>query len=79
MSAWNQNRLIDIFTNVDISLLESEMLEADLENAELMENKKEKWGKKKIAVISGIAAGSVAITGAVVLLLKKSNWLRRAA
>ena len=79
MSEWNQNRLIDIFTNVDISLLESEMLEADLENAELMENKKEKWGKKKIAVISGIAAGSVAITGAVVLLLKKSNWLRRAA
>ena len=79
MSAWNQNRLIDIFTNVDISLLESEMMEADLENAELMENKKEKWGKKKIAVISGIAAGSVAITGAVVLLLKKSNWLRRAA
>ena len=79
MSAWNQNRLIDIFTNEDISWQESEMLEADLENAELMENKKEKWGKKKIAVISGIAAGSVAITGAVVLLLKKSNWLRRAA
>lgn len=79
MSQWNQNRLIDIFTNIDISLLESEMLEADLENTELMEEKKEKWGKKKIAVISGIAAGSVVITGAVVLLLKKNNWLRRAA
>lgn len=79
MSQWNQNRLIDIFTNIDISLLESEMLEADLENTELMEEKKEKWGKKKIAVISGIAAGSVVITGAVVLLLKKNNWLKRAA
>lgn len=79
MSKWNQSRLIDIFSNIDISLLESEMIDADLENVELLEHKKEKWGKKKIAVISGVAAGSVALTGVVVLLLKKNNWLRKAA
>lgn len=82
MRSWSECRLIDIFSNIDLSMLEEDSLEADLvdlEHADLWETKKEKWSKKKIAVITGIAAGSVALTGAVFLFAKKGNWLKKAA
>lgn len=79
MSKWNECRLIDVFSNVDISLLESDSLEEDLDQDDLWADKKEKWSKKKIAVITSIAAGSVALTGAVILLFKKNNWMKKTA
>lgn len=82
MRSFSECRLIDIFSKVDLSMIEDDGLEADLEDWEHMDLwavKKEKWSKKKIAVITGIAAGSVALTGAVLLLAKKSNWLKKAA
>ena len=35
MSKWNECRLIDVFSNVDISLLESDSLEEDLDQDDL--------------------------------------------
>ena len=54
-------------------------IEADLENLELAAAK-ERWSKKKIALVTGIAAGSAAvITGAVILLCRKNLLVRKAA
>lgn len=82
MRSFSECRLIDIFSNIDLSMVEDDGLEADLDDLEHMDLwavKKEKWSKKKIAVITGIAAGSVALTGAVLLFARKSNWLKKAA
>lgn len=79
MSQWNQCRLIDIFTQIDMASLDEFDIEADLENVELMAAK-DKWSKKKIALVTGIAAGSAAvITGAVILLCRKNLLVRKAA
>lgn len=82
MRSFSECRLIDIFSNVDLSMIEEDGLEANLEDLEHMDLwavKKDKWSKKRIAVITGIAAGSVALTGAVLLFAKKSNWLKKVA
>lgn len=79
MSKWCESRLIDVFTSIDISLLEADGVENDLSQIDLRESQKEKKTKKRIAVITGIAAGSVAITGAVILLFKKGSWMKKAA
>ena len=79
MSQWNQLRLIDIFTQIDMASLDEIDIEADLENTELMAAR-EKWSKKKIALVTSIAAGSAAvITGAVVLLCRKNLLVKKAA
>lgn len=82
MRSFSECRLIDIFSDVDLSMIEEDGLEANLEDLEHMDLwavKKDKWSKKRIAVITGIAAGSVALTGAVLLFAKKSNWLKKVA
>lgn len=71
-------RLVDILSKIDLSLLEDDFLDRDLEKKELAPEEK-KEGRKKLAVISGIAAGSVALTGVIVLLLRKHEGLRKAA
>ena len=79
MSQWNQYRLIDILTQIDMTTLDDIDIEADLENAEIIAAK-EKWSKKKIALVTSIAAGSAAVlTGAVVLLCRKNLFVKRAA
>ena len=80
MSLWSQYRLIDIMSNIDMSLVEENIPEGDLDNLKLFPEGKDKWSKKRVALISGIAAaGSIAITGAVVLACKKHNVSKRAA
>lgn len=79
MSLWSQYRLIDIMSNIDVSLVEEEIPEGDLDRVKLFPEAEEKSGKRRIAVISGIAAaGSIAITSAVILVCKKYNACRRA-
>ncbi|MDO4322875.1 MAG: hypothetical protein Q4C61_10145 [Lachnospiraceae bacterium] len=80
MSLWSQYRLIDIMSNIDISLVEEEIPEGDLDNLNLFPEPRDRWSRKRIAVVSGIAAASsLAITGAVVLACKKHNVFKRAA
>lgn len=78
MNHLSDGRLIDILSKVDPALTEEDFLDRDLEQFELAPKEK-KENKKKIAVISGIAAGSVALTGVIVLLMKKHDMLRRIA
>ena len=70
MSKWNDSRILDVFEKIDISFLDGDDVEADLENAEICTVRKEKWSKKKISMITGIAAGTVALTGVVIYLLR---------
>ena len=74
----NQSRLIDLMCHIDPSLLEEEYPDKDLEKQEISETVS-KWNKKKIAVISGIAAGSLALTGIAIFALKKTELFRKAA
>lgn len=79
MREWNQYCLIDIFSQIDPAVLEDDHIEEDLENASLWPTEKTKWSKKKIAMITGVAAGAVALTGAVFFLCKKSYFYKKAA
>lgn len=78
MSLWSQYRMIDIMSQIDLSLVEEDVPEGDLDNLNLFPEKK-KWSTKKKAVVSGIAAGSIALTGVVVLLCRKYDLLKKAA
>lgn len=78
MSLWSESRLIDILRNIDLSLVEAEYPEADcmeMEAAEGCPAQQEEsspvnW-RKRIAVISGLAASSLAVAGMAVLLCRK--------
>lgn len=72
MSLWSQSRLIDIMRNIDLSLVEEEFPEGDLERPEVCPERKPARNRKKIAVISGLAASSLALTGMVVFLHKRA-------
>lgn len=78
MNCLSDGRLVDMMSRVDLCLLEDDFLEEDLKQDELVPKEKQE-GRKKLAVISGIAAGSVALTGVIVFLVKKREVLRRAA
>ena len=73
MRAFNEYRMIDILSKVDISAIEDEVPDADLVNPEMKPHVEKAFGKKKkIAVASGIAAaGSIMLTGAIYLLCRK--------
>lgn len=79
MSLWSQYRLIDIMSNIDLSLVEEDFPEGDLDNLELFPEKKNKWNKRRIAVLSGLAASSIALTGVVVMVCRKHDVFKRAA
>lgn len=79
MREWNQYCLVDIFSQIDPAMLEDDHLEEDLDKVDLWQTEKHRWSKKKIAAITGVAAGAVAITGAVIYLCRKNNWLKKAA
>ncbi len=79
MSLWSSYRLIDMMSQIDLSLLEEIALEQDLERFETSSETGRKWSGKRIAVWSGIAASSVALTGVIVLVFKKYDVFRRAA
>lgn len=71
MSLWSQSRLIDIMSNIDLSLVAEDFPEQDIEQLELFPEEKEKWSKKRIAAVTGLAAaGSVAITGVIMLMFR---------
>lgn len=78
MNGLSDGRLVDILSRIDPVLLDDDFPDGDLEQAGLVPEEK-KEGRKKLAVISGIAAGSVALTGVIVFLVKKHEILRRAA
>lgn len=72
MSAFSEFRMIDILSHVDISALESEVPDQDLSNPKLAARAgKQGSEKKRLAIISGIAAGSVMLTGAILLACRK--------
>lgn len=99
MSRFNQYRMMDILSNVDLSVLEEEFPEIDLSNEDVLSMytnqtlteelglhlEEEKIGqrkmsvKKKFALLSGIAAGSIAVTGVIVFVCKKYDLLKKAA
>ncbi len=69
MNRWNQCRLIDILSNIDLSLLEEHFPEVDLENVKRIAKKKHGKAGVWIAVISGVAAVSAALAGVFVFFL----------
>lgn len=73
MRTFNEYRMIDILSRVDISAIEAEVPEDDLASAEMKFHVERTSGKKKkIAMVSGIAAaGSIMLTGAIYLLCRK--------
>ena len=77
MKLWSQYRLINIMSNIDMSLVEEELPEGDLDNLELFPEGS-RSNKKKIAVVSGAAAaGSIALAGMVVFAYKKHSALKK--
>lgn len=84
MREWNQYCLIDIFSQVDPSLLEENFLEGDLDKIDfdaidLWPKQEKRWNKKTIALITGIAAGTVALAGTVVYLCARTQKMKKAA
>lgn len=72
MRTLNEFRLIDLLSHVDISAIESDVPDGDLENPELAAKAgRQEKEKKRLAIISSIAAGSVMLTGAILLLHRK--------
>lgn len=79
MSLWSQSRLIDILTHIDMSLIDDELPEGDLDNSDLFSESRSRWNRRRVAVVSGVAAaGSIALTGAVVLVCRKYSPARKA-
>lgn len=79
MSLWSQCRLIDILSHIDLPLVEEEFPEGDLDNAELCPDEdRNRRGRRRIAVVSGVAAGSIALTGAVMFVYRKYGAFRKA-
>lgn len=78
MSLWSCGRLIDLMSQMDLALAEEDFLEEDLNKPELIKESK-KRSRKKLAVVSGLAAGSIALTGVAVLLCRKRDLFRKAA
>lgn len=79
MSLWSSYRLIDMMSQIDLSFLEEIALESDLDRLELSSETKRKWSGKRIAMLSGLAASSVALTGMIVFVCKKHDIFRRTA
>lgn len=94
MSRWNQYRLVDILCSVDPALLEEEIPESDLERFGACPDPEAACGaaedlgqeeagikrrRRRIALISGLAAGSVALTGVAVLAFRKKDVVKRIA
>lgn len=88
MSLWSQYRMMDIMSQMDLAQVAEDIPECDLENQELFERynlnleklvpeRKNRW--KKIAVLSGIAASSIALTGVVVLVCRRHDVFKKAA
>ena len=72
MRTLNEFRLIDLLSHVDISAIESDVPDGDLENPELAAKAgRQEKGKKRLAIFSGIAAGIVIRTWAIMLLHRK--------
>ena len=73
MNRWNQCRLIDILSNIDLSLLEGNFPEMDLEKVKQIAKKKNGKAGVWIAVISGTAAVSAALAGTLVFFLSRGK------
>ena len=71
MNRWNQCRLIDILSSIDLSLLEGHFPEADLEHAKRPVRKKHRKAGARLALVSGLAACFAALAGALVF-----SWRR---
>lgn len=79
MSFWSEYRLIDILSRIDLSLVEEGFPEGDLENPELFPDEKQKKSRARVALISGLAASSVAVAGVIVFFRRKHELLRETA
>lgn len=79
MSLWSEYRLMNIMSNIDISLLDEDYPDRDVDNPALFTEEKAKRKKSRIALISGIAAGSVAAAGVIVYICRKHEVFRKAA
>lgn len=72
MKKFHELRLIDILSRVDITAIADEVPDGDLEKPELLLCAgKEAAGKKRAALFSGIAAGGVVLTGAILLICRR--------
>jgi hypothetical protein len=80
MSRWNDSRLVDLMSLMDVSLLEEDYPETDMEIRTSVERIKQSWTKKKIAAVSGVAAaGSIVLTGAVVFFCRRHHAMHQMA
>lgn len=72
-------KLIDMMSQVDLSFLDEISLDDEIEKLHASLEDKKKWGAKQIAILSSIAAGSIALTSIIVILCKKSNGAHKVA
>jgi hypothetical protein len=70
--------MMDIMSKIDMQLLEEDFLEADLNDPQLYpEESRPKHSR--VALISGLAAGSVAVAGVILYICRKHDVFRKAA
>lgn len=79
MSFWSEYRLMNIMSNIDISLLEEDYPDTDVDDPVLFAEDRTARKKSRLALISGIAAGSVAAAGVIVYICRKHEVFRKAA
>lgn len=79
MSLWSEYRLMELMRHIDISLLEEDYPDEDVDNPMLFQEEIPKRKKSRLALISGIAAGSVAAAGVIVYICRKHEVFKKAA
>lgn len=80
MNRWNPYRLVDIFGQLEMPVLEEDFLERDLQKEKFAAKEpKRRWNKRRIAIWSGVAAGSLALTGVAVFFARRTFANRAAA
>ena len=77
MNLWNENRLIDVMSYIEPESLEEGFPECDLENGTALMVPKQRQLGKHAALVAGVTAGSLALTGVAILVCRKHDWLRR--
>ena len=71
-------KLIDMMSQVDLSFLDEISLDEEIEKFHASLEEKKRWGAKEIAILSSIAAGSLALTSILVMICKKSGGSKAA-
>lgn len=66
-----ENKLIDLFSNVDMSLVETDYPDEDIENLKFQEEKSESfWKNKKVRRVTEVGIIAASITTGIIVAIK---------